>query len=196
MKGGKMPESGDVDGRLESVWGRKALAGSNPTRSVVRVETNCQPNGDAMHTNIPFAAPLAFALACHGTAQRSAYHLTLTGRDTSGAYAWAGPVHGAITGRATVAVRFEERPGPKPGVGFIDSHWVVSATPASNSFEASLSGTGDMVSGRTHLVGTIINGAGRGQKIETESNLAFRGPSAEMSGSDGVITIRPRTGQP
>ncbi len=29
-----MPESGDVDGRLESVWGRKALAGSNPAPSV------------------------------------------------------------------------------------------------------------------------------------------------------------------
>ncbi len=145
-----------------------------------------------MHTNIPFAAFLAFALACHGAAQRSAYHLTLTGRDTSGAYAWTGPVNGAVTGRATVAVRFQERPGPKPSVAFIDSHWVVSATPASNSFEARLSGTGDIVSGRTHLVGTIIGGAGRGQKIETESNLAFRGPSAEMSGSDGVITVWPQ----
>ena len=144
-----------------------------------------------MHTNISFAAVLPFALACHGAAPRSAYHLTLTGRDTSGAYAWTGTVSGAVTGRATVTVRFHDAPGPRAGATFMDSHWVIDATPASNSFEASLSGTGDMVAGKTKLAGTIVAGAGRGQKIETESNLAFRGRNGEMSGSDGVLTVWP-----
>lgn len=144
-----------------------------------------------MRAIITLASLVVLAAACapRSGSHTSAYHLALIHRDTSGVYTWTGPVQGAVTGRATVTLEFQSAAGPTPGAALIWTHWVVDATPASQSFEASLSGTGDIVAGKTHLVGTVIRGAGRGQIIETESDLGYGGPNGTLSQSDGAITI-------
>jgi hypothetical protein len=123
--------------------------------------------------------------------QQLHYHLKLTQRDTTGNYAWVGRVTGAVNGRATVTLQFQGTPADKPAEALVQSRWIVRATPDSDSFEASLSGTIDIASGETHLVGAIVKGAGRGQEIETRSQLLNLGPNGTMSDADGAITIFP-----
>ena len=117
------------------------------------------------------------------------YRLQLDGRDSSGQYNWSGSVDGATHGRATVSLTFQKGSSPQPGLAPVQTRWTVRATPARKSFEAALSGTMDMVSGRVHLVGAIIAGAGRGQRVETNSQVFNLGPNAALSESNGIMTI-------
>lgn len=125
-----------------------------------------------------------------GKAQYIRYHLLLTKRDTAtGAYVWAGRVSGAVTGHAAMEANFQEERSAQPGAVVIHTHWTVTATRESRSFEASLSGTMDMTTSKTHLVGTIDTGTWRGQKIETNSQLLNGGPNKTVSKVDGMMTI-------
>lgn len=133
-------------------------------------------------------ALVAGAVLMTPATQQLHYHLKLTHRDASN-YAWTGRVTGAVDGPATVTLQFQGTPADKPADALVQTRWIVRATPDSDSFEASLSGTIDVASGKTHLVGAIIKGAGRGQEIETRSQLLNFGPHGTMSDADGTITI-------
>jgi len=117
------------------------------------------------------------------------YRLQLDGRDTTGHYNWSGTVEGPTHGRASVELTFQRGPSPQPGLAPVQTRWIVRATPARKSFEAALSGTIDLASGRAHLVGAIIAGAGRGQRIETNSQLFNLGPNESLSESNGTMRI-------
>jgi outer membrane protein assembly factor BamB len=118
------------------------------------------------------------------------YHIGLAARDTSlGAYIWSGRVDGAVTGRAKMELRFPDMPPQIPGTLPIQTHWIVTASPASRSFEARLTGTVDLASGKTHLVGTITAGPWSGHVVETNSQVFNRGPNGALSDSDGTLTI-------
>jgi hypothetical protein len=45
------------------------------------------------------------------------------------------------------------------------------------------------VSGQTHLVGTIIHGAGKGRRVETNSRFLNFGPNGALSDIDGNMII-------
>lgn len=118
------------------------------------------------------------------------YHINLATRDTSsGAYIWSGRVDGAVTGRARMELRFPAMPPRIPGTLPLQTHWVVTASPASESFEANLTGRIDLASGKTHLVGTIVGGPWSGHLVETNSQVFHRAPNGTLSESDGTITI-------
>lgn len=118
------------------------------------------------------------------------YRLQLDSRDsTTGHYKWSGSVDGATHGHAIVDLTFQKGAATEPGLAPVQTRWIVSATPARKSFEASLSGTMDMGSGRVHLVGAIIAGAGRGQRVETNSQVFNLGPNASLSESNGIMRI-------
>lgn len=123
----------------------------------------------------------------HRPSQQVAFHLHLTGIQ-SGMYLWSGNVSGSVAGHATVSGVFEARTSPA-GLP-IQTHWIVAAAPDSLSFEASLSGVLDPVTGRTHLVGAIIRGHGRGQLVESRSNWSDWGREQVLSTSDGVMRIQ------
>jgi hypothetical protein len=67
-----------------------------------------------------------------------------------------------------VRLRFENGSSGRTGTALVHTYWKVLAEPASNSFEAELRGTLVMVSGQTHLVGTITSGARRNHRVETD----------------------------
>jgi hypothetical protein len=117
------------------------------------------------------------------------YRLRLDGRDTTGQYNWSGAVDGPTHGRAAVRLSFQNGQSPHPGLAPVQTQWLVRAIPDSKSFEATLNGTIDMVSGRAHLVGVIIAGAGRGQRVETNSQLFNFGENAALSEASGTMTI-------
>jgi hypothetical protein len=71
----------------------------------------------------------------------------------------------------------------------VHSYWVVEADPASESFKAELTGTVEVVSGQTHLVGTITEGAYKGRRVETRSRLLNFGPNRSLSDIDGNMII-------
>jgi hypothetical protein len=121
------------------------------------------------------------------------YHISLAKRDTSsGAYIWTGHVDGAVTGGARMELRFPDTPPQIPGTLPLQTHWVVTASPASESFEANLTGTIDLASAKTHLVGTIVGGRWTGQLLETNSQVFHRAPNGTLSDSYGTITISPQ----
>jgi len=124
--------------------------------------------------------------------QHVRYHLTLSSLDSSGIYVWNGTVSGAVTGRAKVQVRFPNGPPQKPGTLPLQAHWVVTATPASQSFDASLTGMIDLASGKTHYAGAIESGPWSGRAIEMNSQLFNRGPNGALSASDGALMILPQ----
>ncbi|HEX7337217.1 MAG TPA: hypothetical protein VF252_08420 [Gemmatimonadales bacterium] len=117
------------------------------------------------------------------------YRLDLDGRDTAGHYNWSGLITGATEGRAAVQLVFQKGAAPEPGLAPVETRWVVRATPDTDSFEAVLHGTIDLVSGRAHLVGVITAGAGQGRQIETNSQLFNLGPNAALSESTGTMKI-------
>jgi hypothetical protein len=125
--------------------------------------------------------------------QKIHYHISLAKRDTSGTYLWHGRVDGAVTGEARMELRFPDMRPQIPGTLPLETHWIVTASPASESFEAKLKGTIDLASGKTHLVGTIVGGPGAlsGRVVETNSQVFHRAPNGTLSDSDGTITISP-----
>ena len=61
--------------------------------------------------------------------------------------------------------------------------------PPSESFKARLSGTAETVSGQTHLVGEITEGANKGHRVETSSRLLNFGPNHSLSDIDDNMII-------
>lgn len=84
---------------------------------------------------------------------------------------------------------FDQASSAQAGKIPVHSAWVVTTVPASESFKAALSGTVETVSGQTHLVGTITEGANKGHRIETTSRLLNFGPNSSLSDIDGNMVI-------
>ena len=117
------------------------------------------------------------------------YHVKAPKRDSAGQYTMSGTVSGERQGRATLVFGFDEGSSGQAGKALVHSYWVVRAVPASESFEAKLSGTAEVVSGQTHLVGKITEGANKGRPVETKSRLLDFGPNRSLSDIDGNMII-------
>jgi hypothetical protein len=117
------------------------------------------------------------------------YHVKAIKRDSSGQYTMSGTVSGELQGRATLVFGFDEGSSGQSGKALVHSSWVVTAVPVSESFKAELSGTAEVVSGQTHLVGKITEGANKGRRVETSSRLLNFGPNHSLSDIDGNMTI-------
>jgi len=117
------------------------------------------------------------------------YHVKAIERDSAGQYTMSGTVNGEVQGRATLVFGFDEGSSGEVGKALIHSYWVVTAVPASESFKAKLSGTVEVVSGQTHLVGKITEGANRGRRVETSSRVLNFGPYGSLSDIDGNMVI-------
>ena len=117
------------------------------------------------------------------------YHVKAIKRDSSGQYTMSGTVNGERQGKATLVFGFDEGSSGQAGKALVHSYWVVKAEPASESFKAKLSGTAETVSGQTHLVGKITEGANKGRRVETRSRLLNFGPNHSLSDIDGNMTI-------
>lgn len=117
------------------------------------------------------------------------YHVKAIKRDSAGQYTMSGTVSGERQGRATLVFGFDEGSSGQAGKALVHSSWVVTTVPASESFKAKLSGTAEVVSGQTHLVGKITEGAGKGRRVETKSRLLNFGPNRSLSDIDGNMII-------
>jgi hypothetical protein len=117
------------------------------------------------------------------------YHVKGIERDSAGQYTMSGTVNGEVQGRATLVFGFDEGSSGQAGKALIHSYWVVTAVPASESFKAKLNGTVEVVSGQTHLVGTITEGANKGLRVETSSRVLNFGPYGTLSDIDGNMII-------
>ena len=117
------------------------------------------------------------------------YHVKAIKRDSAGQYTMTGTVSGERQGKATLVFGFEEGSSGEAGKALIHSSWVVTAVPASESFKAKLRGTVEVVSGQTHLVGTITEGAHKGRRVETTSRVLDFGPYGSLSDIDGNMII-------
>jgi hypothetical protein len=117
------------------------------------------------------------------------YHVKAIKRDSAGQYTMSGTVNGELQGRATLVFGFDEGSSGQAGKAPVHSYWVVEAEPASESFKAKLSGTVEVISGQTHLVGKITEGAHKGRRVETSSRLLNFGPNHSLSDIDGNMII-------
>ena len=117
------------------------------------------------------------------------YHVKAIKRDSAGQYTMSGTVSGELQGRATLVFGFDEGSSGEAGKALIHSSWVVTAVPASESFKAKLSGTVEVVSGQTHLVGKITEGPNKGRRVETTSRVLDFGPYGSLSDIDGNMII-------
>jgi hypothetical protein len=117
------------------------------------------------------------------------YHVKAIKRDSAGQYTMLGTVNGELQGKATLVFGFDEGSSGEAGKALIHSYWVVTAVPASESFKAKLSGTVEAVSGQTHLVGKITEGANKGRRVETTSRVLDFGPYGSLSDIDGNMVI-------
>ena len=117
------------------------------------------------------------------------YHVKAIKRDSAGQYTMTGTVNGELQGRATLVFGFDEGSSGQAGKAPVHSYWVVEAEPASESFKAELRGTVEVISGQTHLVGKITEGAHKGRPVETRSRLLDFGPNGSLSDIDGNMTI-------
>jgi hypothetical protein len=117
------------------------------------------------------------------------YHVKAIKRNSSGQYSMSGTVNGERQGKATLVFGFDRGSSGQAGKIPVHSYWVVTAVPASESFKAKLSGTAETVSGQTHLVGKITEGANKGRRVETSSRLLNFGPNHSLSDIDGNMII-------
>jgi hypothetical protein len=117
------------------------------------------------------------------------YHVKAIKRDSVGQYTMSGTVSGERQGQATLVFGFDEGSSGQAGKALVHSYWVVTAVPVSESFKARLSGTVEVASGQTHLVGTITEGANKGRGVETSSRLLDYGPNRSLSDIDGNMII-------
>lgn len=117
------------------------------------------------------------------------YHVKAIKRDSAGQYMMSGTVKGEVQGQATLVFGFDEGSSGEAGKALIHSSWVVTAVPASESFKAKLNGTVEVVSGQTHLVGKITEGANKGHRVETSSRVLNFGPYGSLSDIDGNMII-------
>jgi hypothetical protein len=161
-----------------------------------------------MLTNIPRSTLLVLSLgglpigrSLHGqaavpVAQRAtpetielSYRLQELKRSEGGQYEMVGTIRGERRGEARVEFGFDNGSSGQPGRALVHAYWVIRAEPESESFKARLQGTADLVSGQTHLEGTITDGAGKGQRVETNSRLLNFGPNGALSDIDGRMVI-------
>ena len=117
------------------------------------------------------------------------YHVKAIKRDSAGQYTMTGTLKGEVQGGATLVFGFDEGSSGQAGKALVHSYWVVKAEPASESFKAKLSGTVEVASGQTHLVGKITEGANKGRRVETRSRLLNFGPNRSLSDIDGNMII-------
>jgi hypothetical protein len=117
------------------------------------------------------------------------YHVKAIQRDSAGQYTMSGTVNGELQGKATLVFGFDEGSSGEAGKIPVHSYWVVEANPASDSFKAKLTGTVEVGSGQTHLVGKITEGANKGRRVETSSRLLNFGPNRSLSDIDGNMII-------
>ena len=117
------------------------------------------------------------------------YHLKAIKRDSAGQYTMSGTVSGEREGQATLVFGFDQGSSRQVGKALVHSYWVVKAVPASESFKAELRGTVEVVSGQTHLVGRITEGANKGRRVETSSRVLDFGPNRSLSDVDGNMII-------
>ena len=117
------------------------------------------------------------------------YRLQEIKRNEAGLYEMVGTIRGERQGEARVEFGFDNGSSGQPGGALVHARWVVRAVPASESFEARLKGTADLVSGQTHLKGTITDGAGKDRAVETNSRLLNFGPNGALSDIDGRMVI-------
>jgi hypothetical protein len=117
------------------------------------------------------------------------YNVKAIQRDSSGQYTMSGAVTGERRGTATLVFGFDEGSSGQAGKIPVHPYWVVTGIPASESFKAELSGTVETVSGRTHLVGKITEGANQSRRIETSSQLLNFGANHSLSDIDGNMVI-------
>jgi len=141
--------------------------------------------GDSLHAHSVTPADTA----SQGNKVQLSYHVKAIKRDSSGQYTMSGTVNGELHGKATLVFGFDEGSSGQAGKIPLHSSWVVTAVPSSESFKAKLSGTAERVSGQTHLVGKITEGANKGRRIETSSRLLNFGPNHSLSDIDGNMII-------
>jgi hypothetical protein len=141
--------------------------------------------GSSLHGQA--ATPAAEQLT-DGTIELS-YHLQTLTRNKSGQYEMAGTVKGERRGEAKVEFGFDSGSSGVANQALVHAYWDVRAVPESESFKAKLRGTANLVSGQTHLVGTITDGAGKGRRVETNSRLLNFGPNGALSDIDGNMVI-------
>jgi hypothetical protein len=155
------------------------------SRALLALSLGLVPVGSSLHGQAATPAPERFT---RGTIELS-YRLQALKRNKSGQYEMAGTLRGERRGEATVEFGFDNESSGVPNQAPVHAYWVVRAVPESESFKASLRGTADLVSGQTHLVGTITDGAGKGQRVETNSRLLNFGPNGALSDIDGNMVI-------
>jgi hypothetical protein len=155
------------------------------SRALLMLSLGLVPVESSLHGQAATPAPERFT---HGTVELS-YRLQALKRNKLGQYEMAGTVRGERRGEAMVEFGFDNGSSGVPGRAPVHAYWVVRAVPESESFKARLRGTADLASGQTHLVGTIIDGAGKGQRVETDSRLLNFGPNGALSDIDGNMVI-------
>jgi quercetin dioxygenase-like cupin family protein len=159
------------------------------SRAVIVLSLGLVPIGSSLH------AQVATQVATHTTEQLTgetiemSYRLQALKRNQQGQYEMAGTLRGERRGEAKVEFGFDNGSSGRPGHALVHANWVVRGEPESESFKARLRGTADVVSGQTHLVGTIVDGAGKGQRVETNSRLLNFGPNGSLSDIDGNMVI-------
>jgi hypothetical protein len=155
------------------------------SRALLVLSLGLVPVGSSLHGQAATPAP---ERVTDGTIELS-YHLKALKRNKQGQYEMAGTLKGERRGEANVEWNFDEGSSGVPGHALVHAYWVVRAEPESESFKAKLKGTADLASGQTHLVGTITDGAGKGQRVETKSRFLNFGPNGTLSDIDGNMVI-------
>jgi hypothetical protein len=155
------------------------------SRALLALSLGFVPVGSSLHGQAATPAP---ERSTHGTIELS-YRLQELKRNKQGQYEMAGTLRGERRGKAMVEFGFDDGSSGVPGRALVHASWVVRAVPESESFKARLRGTADLVSGQTHLVGTITDGAGKGQRVETKSRLLNFGSNGALSDIDGNMVI-------
>jgi hypothetical protein len=155
------------------------------THALLLLSLGLLPGGNSLHAQAATPTP---ERSIQGTIELS-YHLKALKRNKQGVYEMAGTLRGERRGEANVEWGFDDGSSGVPGHALVHASWVVRGAPESESFKAKLKGTADMASGQTHLVGTITDGAGKGQRVETKSRLLNFGPNGELSDIDGNMVI-------
>jgi hypothetical protein len=155
------------------------------SRALLALSLGLVPVGSSLHGQ---AATPAAERSTDGTIELS-YRLHTLKRNKLGQYEMVGTLRGERRGEAMVEFGFDEGSSGVPNQALVHAYWVVRAVPESESFKARLKGTADLVSSQTHLVGTITDGAGKGQRVETNSRLLNHGPNGALSDIDGNMVI-------
>jgi hypothetical protein len=155
------------------------------SRALVVLSLGLVPIGNSLHGQSVTPADTA----SQDNKIQLSYHVKAIKRDSSGQYTMTGTVSGERQGKATLVFGFDAGSSGEAGKALIHSYWVVTAVPASESFKAKLSGTVEVVSGQTHLVGKITEGANKGRRVETTSRVLDFGPYGSLSDIDGNMII-------